>query len=267
MERDGLRAETAAYLKDAMAVLLEVRPANPLLFLYAYCKRAADPESLEGLAWYLLSACPRSRPCWHDNVYSAFGALRRLRPLRGGVDPEIFRHFFDLLAAPLPRAIAQEMDLDVQAAAAGGSIAFDDFRRIVDACLKANEELQGAQFLFNSCDATGKGELPFKDFLSSLMGISSILEGTEMRQSSKKEGGGTVRTAEISVVTPTQLAARGSLTELLSGLGPLPPLDTLREEMRNFSPKDRVSGPQVFAAQWKLQQNAAKEMEKAADVN
>ena len=26
----------------------------------------------------------------------------------------------------------------------------------------------GAQFLFNSCDATGKGELPFKDFLSSL---------------------------------------------------------------------------------------------------
>ncbi|CAE7767897.1 unnamed protein product [Symbiodinium sp. KB8] len=99
------------------------------------------------------------------------------------------------------------------------------------------------------------------------MGVSSVLEGTEQRQSSKK-GGGPVRAAEISVVTPAQLAARGSLTDLLSGLGPLPPLDTLREEMRDFSPKDRVSGSQFFAAQWKLQQTVAKEAgEKGQDTN
>ncbi|OLP74926.1 hypothetical protein AK812_SmicGene45384 [Symbiodinium microadriaticum] len=96
------------------------------------------------------------------------------------------------------------------------------------------------------------------------MGVSSVLEGTEQRQSSKKAlflcyVWYTVLLQLCFTLVVRQLAARGSLTDLLSGLGPLPPLDTLREEMRDFSPKDRVSGSQFFAAQWKLQQTVAKE--------
>lgn len=71
------RAGVMAYLKDALAVLLEVRPADPILFLSAYFKHAAQPEDFASLAWYLIRACPRSRPCFHDNLYSAFSVLVR----------------------------------------------------------------------------------------------------------------------------------------------------------------------------------------------
>ncbi|CAE7367908.1 unnamed protein product, partial [Symbiodinium pilosum] len=64
------------------------------------------------------SACPRSRPCWHDNVHSAFGALRRLRPARGGVDPEVFAAFLRLLTVPLPGRISEDLSQEFNVAAA-----------------------------------------------------------------------------------------------------------------------------------------------------
>ncbi|CAE7367895.1 unnamed protein product, partial [Symbiodinium pilosum] len=85
------------------------------------------------------------------------------------------------------------------------------------------------------------------------MGIMSIYD-PEKRQGSKKVGGLT----RSSSATPAQLAARGSLTELLPALGSeVPPADVLRDEMRDFSLKDRVSAADVFTARWALQRKAA----------
>ncbi|CAK9105469.1 EF-hand domain-containing protein [Durusdinium trenchii] len=138
MEKEA-SPELVASLKEALAAVLEVRPANPLIFLLAYFRRAAQPDSMEALA-YLLNACPRSRGCFQENVYSTFVSLKR--PKAETLQLQVCDSFLRILGAALPEEIME--GLLEQLRAGGSAVHFNEFNSVVEACIAANEALEGS---------------------------------------------------------------------------------------------------------------------------
>ncbi|CAJ1378314.1 unnamed protein product [Effrenium voratum] len=125
--------DVGAYLKDALAVLLEVRPANPHLFLLAYFQWASHPESLEGLAWYLLKACPRTRDCFQDHLHTAYTCLKGKSE---AASHQACEGLLQSLAAPLPITQQQHLLRRLRAVSdEGGRVGFRDFCEVVEECI------------------------------------------------------------------------------------------------------------------------------------
>ncbi|CAE8596799.1 unnamed protein product, partial [Polarella glacialis] len=169
------RAGAGAYLKDALAVLLEVRPVDPLLFLLAYFRHAANPEDPAGLAWYLIKACPRSRPCFRDNLHTAYCSLQQThgsvaaasRSADVGLEVVVCESVFKLLSSGLPTEVAQDLLSELQLSVGDKNVVqFLEFAVFVEACLLAGEALQAATRLFDACDVDGSGVVPCDQLLS-----------------------------------------------------------------------------------------------------
>merc|ERR1719362_673702 len=72
-------------------------------------RHAAQPEDTASLAWYLVRACPRSRPCFRDNLHSAFSALSRQTDgsVNRGVPAAEMTSLLRLLCRGLPPEVAE----------------------------------------------------------------------------------------------------------------------------------------------------------------
>eukprot|EP00435_Cladocopium_sp_Y103_P038380 s2492_g10.t1 len=205
MEKDAAKHELAQCLKEALGALLEVRPANPLQFLLAHFRRVSDPDSLEGLA-YLLKACPRSRKCFQDQLHSAFITLKR--PKTDAVQHQVCETFLRHLAQPsLPEELQQELLDQLPAATEGGLVRFKEFCSVIEACLIANEALEGSQVLLRACGSQSVSPQERAQRLQSLCGV-----------------------LDLSV----QHQGQDDLRELLPTLGQ-PPFQKLRDEMRKYN--------------------------------
>ncbi|CAL1136490.1 unnamed protein product [Cladocopium goreaui] len=199
-------------LRDALSALLEVRPANPLQFLLAHFRRVSDPDSLESLA-YLLNACPRSRKCFEDQLHSAFMTLKR--PKTDAVQHQVCETFLRHLASlqPLPQELQQELLEQLRAATEGGLVRFNQFCSVIEACLIANEALEGSQVLLRAC---GESVSP-QERAQRLQSLCGVLDSTVQHQ------------------------GQDALRELLPTLGQ-PPFQKLRDEMRKYN-LNAVEGP------------------------
>mmetsp|Transcript_79411 Transcript_79411/g.184271 ORF Transcript_79411/g.184271 Transcript_79411/m.184271 type:complete len:278 (+) Transcript_79411:113-946(+) len=264
MEVENVRVEVertgiAAYLKDALAVLLEVRPADPILFLNAYFRHAAQPDDLASLAWYLIRACPRSRPCFRDNLHSAFSALVAHQTAPASGDDADGRahetmHGADLIL--LLRTICRSLPPDVCKSLLGElplseckPVSFADFVVAVEACLAAEEALRTTSELFRACDTAGHGSLPRDRLLA------------EIESQRRQEEQEAPSVAHEQCMPPherlstARLDADREASLGLSSFGSfndLPPSDALRAELLDFEAEDGVTVADLFSAMWRV---------------
>lgn len=224
------RAGAAAYLKDALSVLLEVRPVDPLLFLAAYFRHAAEPEDPAGLAWHLIRACPRSRPCFHDNLYIAFSSLRQQASGQGASEESVpaarrqsaedavpaaeYTALLEHICCDLPPEVATSLMADLRPGAR--PVRFPEFVAAVESCLATLEAAQCTARLWDACDDNKLGSMPRDDFLARL----------EMWRQLHRQG--------------------------LSFEGEAPPTEALRARLaaRRFMPEDAVGPRDLFAVMW-----------------
>lgn len=264
------RASASACLKDALAMLLEVRPADPMLFFAEYFKGAAQPEATP-LA--LIRACPRSRPCFHDNLHRAFASLQESVGTAVGtatvVQPDCSPLLFQLCET-LPRVVSMTL-VDEMMLASHRPWTFSEFRKAVEACLAAEDAFLALSRLFEACDPNGMGALPRDRLLAELeaqqnvhqaMRLQRAQEWQQQRQqceaqrcwcSEGVEGG-----AEIeAIVGPSPSQSRSRIAdqpiEFGSGMEPeLPPLEVLRAKLasRGLAASDAVRVDDLFAVAW-----------------
>merc|ERR1719460_1665394 len=147
------RTGVTQHLKDALAVLLEARPANPLAFLGSYFKHAAQTQDPVSRAYRLIHECLPTRACFNDNVYSAFCALARRQALTTGnsegVTSSDFAALLRLICSSLPAEVTDALLSDC---ASVDPVSFGDFSLGVEACLLTEKALQGASQIFERCD-------------------------------------------------------------------------------------------------------------------
>eukprot|EP00419_Tripos_fusus_P088262 CAMPEP_0172866488 /NCGR_PEP_ID=MMETSP1075-20121228/82016_1 /TAXON_ID=2916 /ORGANISM="Ceratium fusus, Strain PA161109" /LENGTH=292 /DNA_ID=CAMNT_0013715659 /DNA_START=43 /DNA_END=918 /DNA_ORIENTATION=- len=258
------RAGVSAYLKDALAVLLEVRPADPLLFLNAYFRHAAQPEDTASLAWYLVRACPRSRPCFRDNLHSAFSALSRQIDCSGstgnlhgggmadrGVPATEMTSLLRLLCRGLPPEVAEGLltELRPPEHMEQQRTAFPAFVLAVEACLAAEEASHQVANLFDACDATGRGRLQRDELLAELEQLRSSNVGASRRLQQSGLGCSQNSAGEEIAGNDGEDDLPGLPSALLEDI---PSQESLRGQLSEFEAEDFVSADDLFVALWRL---------------
>lgn len=222
------RAGIAVSLKDALSVLLEVRPADPIAFLAAYFRHPARPGDPHELARYLVRACPRSRPCFRDSLYSAFSVLARAgvstgpSPAFEAVDAADVTRLMRLLCRGLPPAVGDQLLEDAELPSS--SVCFPEFVLAVEACLAAEEASRAAAELFECCDHGGRGALPRYELLAELEAL---------RQGSAGAGDGRQE------MNPAQLHLEG-----------IPAADVVRMHLIDAEGGGEVTASDLFLAIW-----------------
>lgn len=242
------RSGAAAHLRDALAVLLEVRPTDPLVFLSAYFRHAAQPEDGVGMALHLIRACPRSRTCFHDTLYAAFSALRRSPPRasagggRGdraaaaeeGVAAADCRALLEKMCQALPPQVAEGVLADLEMAATR-PVRFPEFVLAVESCLATEEALQSAIQLFDACDRQGLGKVPRDEFLAQL-------ELKRQAQGAQRVGSTAARQSGIG--------SQGGVGDACDE--DVPPTEALRAKLaaQGLKPEGLLSPADLFIAMW-----------------
>ncbi|EOD24395.1 hypothetical protein EMIHUDRAFT_98973 [Emiliania huxleyi CCMP1516] len=79
------RCGVAPYMRDALALLLENRPAEPIGFLVQYFHAALSESTALTRALRLIRLAPRSHTAFKDNLVAAFAAL-------GGQQAAVINH-------------------------------------------------------------------------------------------------------------------------------------------------------------------------------
>jgi len=246
LERTGM----SAYLKDALAVLLEVRPPDPLLFLSAYFKYGVRQNGdAPTLALYLVRACPRSRPCFRDNLHTAFSVLSR----RGGaassnpppgsgspghtfeanrVSAEDCNALLRLICRSFPAEVSEALLAEARLPSSR-PVSFREFVLAIEACLAMEEAAHEVQRLFDICDGAGRGSLSCNELLLEI----------------DRQCGEQIDNCDGSATASVPSFPRAAASSLLPTL--VHSADSLRACLSEFDGGCAITADDLFVAMWR----------------
>mmetsp|Transcript_112584 Transcript_112584/g.257879 ORF Transcript_112584/g.257879 Transcript_112584/m.257879 type:complete len:207 (+) Transcript_112584:54-674(+) len=140
MATDELESSGATlYLKDALTLMLETRPDNPIAFLASYFRCAASGGDALVMAFRTIKVSSSQRSADRDAIYTAFCSLARPvgRERHGEVVGRDFQALLRLLLCDVPEEAADLLMPIVQWH--GEAVRFPHFVMAIQACLQADE--------------------------------------------------------------------------------------------------------------------------------
>jgi len=155
------RAGVEAYIKDALTLVLENRPEEPIGFLVEYFQNAVRGGTALSRAYRYVRLTKLDRPAFMDNLLAAFTTLdsRRHGDRPIALTGREFSKLLYLLSNEFPTdvvggimAIMNKADDDI--------IDFPIFAAGVRACLLFEEFFEQAEWLVKWCDSDSQGQIP-----------------------------------------------------------------------------------------------------------
>lgn len=225
----------AVHLRDALIAVLEVRPEDPLLYLSAYFRKCQGQNS-PALASYFIRACPRSRPNFKENLYSAFSTLaarqdtadREGSGARVAECGEVVRH----LCRSLPAEVTRDLEAHLPR---GPLVGFSEFAAVVEACLAADESMRATLALFQRLDSRDVVHMPREELLAALHQHQTL----QQQQPEEQQ--------ELSSASPHVVNHQSS-----------PPLESLRMELESVLQGEAdATAEDLFVALWRARRRGA----------
>lgn len=161
IERTGL----SAVMKDAVLLLMENRPADPILFLAKYFELLEAEQTAMQRTLHYINLAPPQRPCYMDNLFQAFtiqsNALRRtlafadLLPLAAQLLHGLPSHVMQVVKTVVDKRGHDRCN-------------FDQFVAVVGLCGDVRRLHDIACWIFQKCDSSGLGFIE-KDLFFALL--------------------------------------------------------------------------------------------------
>mmetsp|Transcript_29652 Transcript_29652/g.64720 ORF Transcript_29652/g.64720 Transcript_29652/m.64720 type:complete len:238 (-) Transcript_29652:2187-2900(-) len=136
------------YLKDALTIMLENRPEDPLLFLHEYFQMVTRGKNLVDRAYRYLRLSPKERVVFMDNLVAAFSLLESTGGSAGFTGREYMK-VLKLLCSDFPPEIVHIL-FQVLGRGDNDSVGFEDFVGGIKTCLLFEEFLEEAEELFHA---------------------------------------------------------------------------------------------------------------------
>ncbi|KAK3261529.1 hypothetical protein CYMTET_29566, partial [Cymbomonas tetramitiformis] len=135
-----------SYLKDALTIMLESRPTDPMHFLTEYFHMVANGASPSHRAYRYLRLCPQDRNMFMDNLAAAYTLLDAEGGSVGMTGKE-YMMLLRQLCADFPEVIVQIL-FQVLGKSETETVTFQDFSGGIRACMTYEEFLEEAENLF-----------------------------------------------------------------------------------------------------------------------
>mmetsp|Transcript_17009 Transcript_17009/g.28689 ORF Transcript_17009/g.28689 Transcript_17009/m.28689 type:complete len:239 (-) Transcript_17009:636-1352(-) len=145
------------YLKDALTIMLENRPEDPLHFLHEYFQMVTRGKNPVDRAYRYLRLSPKDRVVFMDNLVAAFSLLESTGGSAGFTGREYMK-VLKLLCSDFPPEIVHLL-FQVLGRGDTDSIGFEDFVGGIKTCLLFEEFLEEAEDLFITRASAQPGEL------------------------------------------------------------------------------------------------------------
>ena len=151
------RCGVTAYLKDAVTLILDNRPTEPLNFLHDYFRSVTQGSSPLLRAYRYLRLCPLGQPAFADNVVEAYATLDAQRGTPGVTGAETHR-LLSLLCSDFPLDVSASV-LAAIGKRGGDLVSFDEFSVAVRVCLQYETFFARLDSVIATCDVDGVGQV------------------------------------------------------------------------------------------------------------
>ncbi|RHY43060.1 hypothetical protein DYB30_012348, partial [Aphanomyces astaci] len=162
------RTKATSYMQDAVNLVLEYRPEQPLTFQMM----CGDLGPIEVSAFYIQSCGTISNSSFEDTLVLAYHALKKpsttmtdATPV--GVDVHAFQQLLHLLCQDIPCAPQAKL-VTYLAPSTISSVSYARFRHAIDVCLLYGEVVSEGEDLFQSVDGANAGEVKCSVLVSAM---------------------------------------------------------------------------------------------------
>ena len=142
-----------AYLQDAMTLVLENRPQDPILFISEYFRHAVQGSSYVHRSFQYLRQTELHRQAFMDNAAASYHSLMR-RKGSIGVSGEELGQMLKLLTHDFPTDLLSDV-LVVLSPERAAVVSFDQFVSAVSCCMLYEEVLEVASTAFSTTLGAG----------------------------------------------------------------------------------------------------------------
>ncbi|EQC25379.1 hypothetical protein SDRG_16741 [Saprolegnia diclina VS20] len=172
------RTQATLLLEEAITLLLENRPEQPLVYLAKHFKMlSGDYSAVETSAHYVSASTGLSNPAFDDNMVQAYQAL--LGKDQEHVSISGFQRVLELVNQELPPAHAPRLNthlINMSALPKTPGVTYSKFKEAMELCLYYDALLAQAEDLFLSIDTGSTGEVK----------CSALLSAIEVAQATRK---------------------------------------------------------------------------------
>ncbi|CAK5042503.1 unnamed protein product [Aphanomyces euteiches] len=157
------KTKAMGHMQDAVNLLLEYRPEQPLVFLARFQMMCGDLGPVEVSAYYIQSCGSVTNTSFEDNMVLAYHALKKGND---PVDVSMFQQLLHVLCEDVPSA--PNAKLVNHLAPTNVPVSYAKFKHAVEVCLLYGDVISEGEDLFQSIDTANAGEVKSSVLVSAL---------------------------------------------------------------------------------------------------